>query len=183
MIDRVFPTIKTSLIVFFSLLMTFYSCKKYEDADQETFAHASISMGTIPDFSFAGYMNNEEAIPNVPVVFTLEPRQGNNYHFIQNTINLLASKPLVNGFRGAILLKAGVYEISDPLYIRASGIVIRGEGQGKDGTVLLSRKKYRFAQSVNNLRREALISINGDNQSIIETGKARAWTHHIRHLL
>lgn len=172
MIERIFATIPPSLIVLFSFLMTFYSCKKHENADQETFAHASISMGTIPDFSFAGYMNSEEAIPNVPVVFTLEPRQGNNYHFIQNTINLLASKPLVNGFRGAILLKAGVYEISDPLYIRASGIVIRGEGQHRGGTTLLSTKQYKYQQLVQSLQRQAVINIIGNTGGPLNANKA-----------
>lgn len=39
-----------------------------------------------------------------------------------------------NGLRGAILLQAGVYEVSYPgLTVYDSGIVIRGEGQGETG--------------------------------------------------
>ena len=47
----------------------------------------------------------------------------------------MAALPLdTNGLRGAVLLKAGVYEVSYPgLTIYDSGIVIRGEGQGDVG--------------------------------------------------
>jgi hypothetical protein len=46
--------------------------------------------------------------------------------------------PDANGFRGALLLTAGVYPISDSVSINASGIVMRGVGNGTNGTVLYS---------------------------------------------
>src|SRR3954465_14538933 len=62
---------------------------------------------------------------------------GDNTPQIQPAINALASQPLdASGFRGAILLKAGVYEIHSTIKISASGIVLRGEGSGANGTLL-----------------------------------------------
>ncbi len=52
-----------------------------------------------------------------------------------------ALTPDANGFRGAVLLKKGVYLVEGSLYIRASGVVLRGEGNGVDGTVLNATQK------------------------------------------
>jgi autotransporter-associated beta strand protein len=41
-----------------------------------------------------------------------------------------------NGFRGAVLLTAGTYNIAGQLRISASGVVLRGAGQGPTGTEL-----------------------------------------------
>lgn len=85
------------------------------------------------DFSGVGYMNSESPIPTVGVVRTIFPVSGDNLVNVQNAINEVAALPLdANGFRGAILFKAGKYLISDSIKINASGIVLRGEG--KDST-------------------------------------------------
>lgn len=55
---------------------------------------------------------------------------------IQNAIDNVGLLPIdpTTGFRGAVLLKAGEYLVSDPgLKVYESGIVIRGEGQGAVG--------------------------------------------------
>ena len=44
--------------------------------------------------------------------------------------------PLVNGFRGAVLLKPGIYNCEKTISINASGVVLRGSGPGSDGTVI-----------------------------------------------
>ncbi|MHA1369841.1 MAG: hypothetical protein ACTSRA_09040 [Promethearchaeota archaeon] len=96
-----------------------------------------LAINRIPDFSFAGYERGGVKIPNAPVKITLTPIEGDNSKQIQDAINQLANYPLdSNGFRGAILLKKGYYECYNLIYINASGIVLRGEGQGEDGTVL-----------------------------------------------
>ncbi len=88
------------------------------------------SKGTIiPDFSGVGYQNSEKPIPMVPVVKTVTAVAGDNVANVQSAINEVASMPLVNGFRGAILFKAGTYEMSTTIKVTASGIVLRGEGQ------------------------------------------------------
>lgn len=100
--------------------------------------------GTIPDFSEVGYRYGHEAIPNVPVVFNVEPIEGDDRRNIQQYINQIAQMPLdENGFRGALLLKKGEYQVSGTLTIPASGIVIKGEGNSNQGTVILETATYQ----------------------------------------
>lgn len=93
-------------------------------------AYKADSLGnTIPDFSGVGYKNSDESIPTVPVVKTITAVTGDNLSNIKNAINEVAAMPIgANGFRGAILFKAGEYQISDAITINTSGIVLRGEG-------------------------------------------------------
>ena len=87
----------------------------------------------IPDFSWAGYKNGEEPIPDVPVVLEIEPIEGDNTDHIQQAIDSLAKLQTdADGFRGAILLKAGTYQVYGTIYLNKSGIVLRGEGDGED---------------------------------------------------
>jgi hypothetical protein len=90
----------------------------------------------IMDFSYAGYMGGGVALPGVPVKISLRPVKGDNSDAIQRAINEVAGMPLVNGFRGAVLLEAGTYETEKPISINASGIVLRGSGPGENGTVI-----------------------------------------------
>jgi hypothetical protein len=92
----------------------------------------------IPDFSFAGFERNEKPMPDVPTVITITPRDGDDGQRIQDAITEVSQLPLINGYRGAILIKAGNYEVERPLIIGTSGVVIRGEGQGETGTVITS---------------------------------------------
>jgi Secretion system C-terminal sorting domain len=87
------------------------------------------AVGTvIPDFSGVGYKNSEVSIPYVPVVKIVTAVVGDNVSNVQGAINAVAAMPLVNGIRGAILFKAGTYEMNTTINIAASGIVLRGEG-------------------------------------------------------
>jgi hypothetical protein len=93
----------------------------------------------VPDFSSAGYRGGGVALPVVPVVRTLSPISGDAQAMIQRAINEVSALPRDSrGFRGAILLRRGVYRIAGSLFIRASGVVLRGEGDGANGTVLLA---------------------------------------------
>lgn len=83
----------------------------------------------IPDYSGVGYRNSEVPIPNVPVVKTVTAITGDNTAHIQSAINDVAAMPLqADGFRGAILFRAGLYEIASGITVSSSGIVLRGEG-------------------------------------------------------
>lgn len=83
----------------------------------------------IPDYSGVGYRNSEQPIPFVPVVKTVTAVAGDNTTNIQTAINQVAAMPLQStGFRGAILFKAGLYEIASRINVNYSGIVLRGEG-------------------------------------------------------
>jgi hypothetical protein len=98
----------------------------------------------VPDFSYVGYRNGEVDIPNVPVVKTLSPVSGDNRTRIQDAINEISNLPLVNGFRGALLLRAGVFRVSGDLKITKSGVVIRGSGSGSTGTRILSTSRSQI---------------------------------------
>ena len=87
------------------------------------------AVGTvIPDYSGVGYKNSEVTIPYVPVVKIMTAVVGDNVSNVQGAINAVAAMPLVNGVRGAILFKAGTYEMNATINIAASGIILRGEG-------------------------------------------------------
>jgi hypothetical protein len=102
----------------------------------------------IPDFSRVGYYKGDKPIPDIAVAITINP-SANALQEIQSAIDALSKKPLdKNGFRGAILLKQGTYEIPGTIFIRASGIVLRGEGQATKLIAMASTQK-------------PLISING----------------------
>jgi hypothetical protein len=92
---------------------------------------------TIPDFSTAGYRGGGVALPQVPVRATVAPADGDDGTRIQAAIDAVSALPRgSDGFRGAVLLKAGTYEIADAVKIAASGVVLRGEGRGPKGTLL-----------------------------------------------
>ena len=98
----------------------------------------------IPDFSHCGYMGGDQPIPDVPICIVVSPVQGDNTERIQTALDYAASLPMdQNGVRGAVLLRRGTYPISGGLILSASGVVLRGEGMGKEGTVLTATGKDR----------------------------------------
>jgi len=87
----------------------------------------------ISDFSHAGYKNGEAELPEIPVVMTIAPVTGDNTAHIQAALDEVAARtPDAAGYRGALLLEAGRYEVSGQLFIRESGMVLRGTGQEVD---------------------------------------------------
>jgi|GEM_PF-1218577 len=91
------------------------------------------------DFSNAGYGGGGVALPNVQARVAVEPGEGDDSARIQAAIDQVSAMPQnADGIRGAVLLKRGRYEVGTTLVIRASGVVLRGEGQGEDGTVLFA---------------------------------------------
>ncbi len=96
----------------------------------------------VPDFSNAGYKGGGVKIPDLPVVETLSALEDDCRQLIQDAIDRVSALPPdANGYRGAILLKAGVYPVEGSLVIRASGVVLRGEGNLVNGTVLIATQK------------------------------------------
>ncbi|HEX6737801.1 MAG TPA: hypothetical protein VF310_06010, partial [Vicinamibacteria bacterium] len=92
---------------------------------------------TIPDFSMAGYRAGGVRLPEVPVRATVSPVEGDDGASIQAAIDAVSALPLdATGFRGAVLLTAGRYDVADGVAVRASGVVLRGEGDGPTGTVI-----------------------------------------------
>ncbi len=83
----------------------------------------------IPDFSYCGYKASETAIPNVPVKVVVPVVKGDATLRIQSALDYVAALPAdANGFRGAVLLQKGNYEVFGQLRITAGGVVLRGSG-------------------------------------------------------
>ncbi len=93
----------------------------------------------IPDFSHVGYMYGDVAIPDVQTVVEVSPVEGDDGATIQAAIDQVSAMgPDANGIRGAVLLKKGTYQVKGQLFIRAGGVVLRGEGQTDEGTVVIA---------------------------------------------
>ncbi|KAG0213242.1 hypothetical protein BGX28_004815 [Mortierella sp. GBA30] len=119
---------------------------------------------TIPDFSRVGYREGHVRIPLLPVESVLEPSCNpcmDDTARIQAAIDAVGKLPLRpighDGarIRGAVLLKAGVYRVAGALIINSSGVVLRGEGQDKNGTVIIA---------TGNIQRDFIL-VNGMLQS------------------
>lgn len=90
----------------------------------------------IPDFSYAGYEGGGVALPTVAAKRTVAPSGSDDTDAIQKAIDDVSAQPLVNGFRGAVELAAGDFRCARPLTISASGVVLRGAGDGNGGTTV-----------------------------------------------
>lgn len=89
------------------------------------------------DYGMVGYHQGLRPVPHVPVAETVYPGQGDRTADIQAAIDAVEALPLdASGHRGAVLIKAGYYQLNGVLTVEASGVVIRGEGQGPSGTLL-----------------------------------------------
>jgi hypothetical protein len=100
----------------------------------------------LPDFSGCGYMGGGVVLPRVPVKATLLPDQhgGDDTRRIQAALDRVAAMPAdARGLRGAVLLKRGRYRVAGSLQVLAGGVVLRGEGQSPDGTVVIAAGKEK----------------------------------------
>ncbi|HSY19559.1 MAG TPA: hypothetical protein VK815_14555, partial [Candidatus Acidoferrales bacterium] len=93
----------------------------------------------VPDFSSAGYAGGDRPIPDAPVRMTVSPMAGDETARIQRAIDYVAGLPVdTNGIRGAVLLLKGRHEVAGNLKISGSGVVLRGQGEGKEGTTVVA---------------------------------------------
>ena len=96
----------------------------------------------IMDYSNSGYMGGGVSIPDVQEQVLVEPVEGDDTENIQQAIDFVSNLPLQpNGFRGAVVLNKGTYEIEGTLKINSSGVVLRGSGEEEDGTILYATGK------------------------------------------
>ena len=118
-------------------------------------SYVSDNLGNkIPDFSFAGYQASEVAIPTVKAKIFVPNQDTDATQNIQAAINYVSNlKPNAAGFRGAVLLDKGTFKIKGTLYIKKSGVVLRGSGNKNNETILLGT----------GFKREAIISVLGTN--------------------
>lgn len=107
-------------------------------------AHQANAVNQVPDFSNSGYRGGGVKLPVVPVIKTVQAVQGNCRALIQAAIDSVSALSAdANGWRGAILLKAGVYVVDSSLTIKAGGVVLRGEGNDLTGTVLIATRNVQ----------------------------------------
>jgi hypothetical protein len=102
----------------------------------------------ILDFSSAGYGGGGVNIPNVAVKKTVGPSGEDDTETIQKAIDEVAAMEVVNGERGAVLLKAGEFKCNGTISIKSSGVVLRGSGLGEGGTVIKLTGRPHAAVSV-----------------------------------
>lgn len=115
------------------------------DQNRKLIYQADEKGNVIPDFSRVGYHEGEDP-PVIQVVAELAPEEGDDKARIQAAINRIAARlPDNHGFRGCLLLKAGVYKVSDQITIASSGIVVRGEGNDEQGTVIVATGKKQYS--------------------------------------
>ena len=124
--------------------------------------HPDEKGNTLPDFSYVGYHHGDAPIPDLQVVKTISaPANGSSQQLIQDAINEVSKlKPDANGFRGAILLKKGIYKVADSLRISTGGIVLRGEGSDIGATCIIATGKGQ----------RTLINIGGNGRIREATG-------------
>lgn len=93
----------------------------------------------VPDFSHCGYAGGDKPIPDAPVRVAVPPVRGDSTARIQKAIDYVAALTAdSNGVRGAVLLLKGRHEVIGSLRLGASGVVLRGQGVGEDGTMLFA---------------------------------------------
>jgi hypothetical protein len=123
----------------------------------------------LPDFSHVGYRSGEKAIPDVAVRMTLKPTEGDDTKRIQDALDELGALPQnKNGHRGALLLKRGVYRVEGTLKVSHSGIVLRGEGSGPDGTLVIATGYGDFKY------KRTLLSVGNSDRITLDTSSKQA---------
>jgi len=107
--------------------------------------YAPDSLGNrIPDFSYCGYKAGEESIPKISNGVMVPLIAGDATALIQTAIDYVGKLPLdKNGFRGAVFLERGTYNVGGSLIIKNSGVVIRGSGSTDAGTIVRSTNRDR----------------------------------------
>ena len=171
-------TVQRLILIIFSFLGAYFSAAQnssqliYLDQGELTYVPFAMQgqsneVNTIPDFSSAGYMGGGVSLPtDIPVMATVIPEQGEDAQRIQAAIDLVSAlEPDQNGFRGVVLIKAGHYSLENILLIRESGVVLRGEGQDLNGTVLHSNP--RLNHSVISILGSGGISRDAESEQLI----------------
>lgn len=111
----------------------------------------------IPDFSQAGYEGGGVALPHVAARRTVASSGADDTAAIQTAIDAVSALPLVDGLRGAVELAPGTFHCAGPLAITASGVVLRGAGDGDRGTTIMMTGSPHLALRIAGRLRQASV--------------------------
>lgn len=167
---KYWPVLSAVLLVLAFPEYTFSQLKTTQDspiqisADGKLTYKAAANGDRVPDFSYCGYMLSEVPIPDVPVKVIVPAMKSDATEKIQTAIDYVSSLPLSKqGFRGAVLLEKGTFDLAGGIVIRTSGVVLRGSGSNSDGTMLIGtgidRETLIRITGVNNLRTEKALQL------------------------
>ena len=101
----------------------------------------------LPDFSFAGYHCGERSLPDVPVVTDVKAHGAKGDGQADDTGAFRHA--VESASKGAILVPAGRYVLSDTITIAKSGAVLRGAGTGR--TILVIPRSLEQVHGTNML--------------------------------
>ena len=133
-------------------LQTFTETSKWVDLLNALACYVTFLRDKIPDFSGVGYLEGAD-LPSTTelggALVELEHAAGDQTARIQAALDALADGPVdaVTGFRGALRLGAGTWDVSETLVLDASGVVLQGAA-GNDATVVRARETGVFAEGV-----------------------------------
>ena len=94
----------------------------------------------------------------MPAKVIVAPVEGDDTESIQRAIDQVATLPAdERGFRGAVLLESGVYEIAGQIRLAVGGVVLRGRGADREGgSVLVGTGRDR----------RSLIAVRGGSEPV-----------------
>lgn len=94
---------------------------------------------SIIDFSHAGYAGGGVPLPLPAPNLVVSPPTGDATATLQAAIDRVSGMPVRDGgLRGVILLAPGRYEVAGQLRIRVGGVILRGSGSGRDGSLIVA---------------------------------------------
>ena len=100
---------------------------------------AAINGDRVPDFSYCGYKSGVEAPPIIATRCSLSPSGGDDTPLIQAAWDHLASLPPdESGWRGALQLNVGEFQVSGTIHLHGKRIVLRGSRDGDRTTVIVA---------------------------------------------
>ncbi len=101
----------------------------------------------ISDFSYAGFYSGNRELPDteaLTIAAEISPSgTDDDTELIQNVIDKVYGMSDIGTFK-VIKLKAGIYNINEKGISLKSGILLSGEGQGPDGTVLYAKEPVPY---------------------------------------
>lgn len=122
----------------------------------------------VPDFSDVGYRGGKAVLPTIGAAVTVQPGAGDDTTRIQNAITQAGNLPIgADGFRGAVVLGAGEFQIGGQLQINKSGVVLRGAGQEVAGGTVL-RATGTSQRSLIEVAGSGSQSLTGSTRNLID---------------